>query len=37
LIKNIIQNNPDDLNRAYAFLLSKVGPEYRSEELGIGN
>jgi DNA ligase-1 len=36
IFKQIILNTPDDLTRAYYFLLSKVGPEYRSPELGIG-
>ncbi len=37
IFKDIILNSPDDLTRAYSFLLSKVGPEYKSPELGIGN
>lgn len=37
LFKNIIVNSPDDLSRAYYFLLSKIGPEYKSEEFGIGD
>jgi DNA ligase-1 len=36
LFKDIILNSPDDLPRAYYFLLSKVGPEYRNPEMGIG-
>jgi DNA ligase-1 len=37
IFKQIILDYPDDLTRAYYFLLSKVGPEYKSPELGIGN
>jgi DNA ligase-1 len=37
LFENIILNSPEDLPRAYYFLLSKVGPEYKSPEFGIGS
>lgn len=36
LFKTIIINSPDDLSRVFYFLLSKVGPEYRTPEFGIG-
>lgn len=36
LFKDIILNTPNDLSRAYYFLLSKVGPEYKSPEFGMG-
>ena len=37
LFVEIINNYPDDLPRVYYFLMSKIGPEYRSPEFGIGN
>ena len=37
LFVEIINNYPDDLPRVYYFLMSKIGPEYRSLEFGIGN
>ena len=37
LFKEIITKYPDDFTRVYYFLLSKVGPTYRSPEYGIGN
>lgn len=37
LFQEIITNYPDDFPRVYYFLLSKVGPTYRSPEFGIGN
>ena len=37
LFINIINNYPNDLPKVYYFLSSKVGPEYRSPEFGIGN
>ena len=37
LFQEIITNYPDDFSRVYYFLLSKVGPTYRSPEFGIGN
>jgi DNA ligase-1 len=37
IFKQIILDTPDDLARAYSFLLSKIGPEYRSPDLGIGD
>lgn len=36
LFNEILINSPEDLCRLYYFLLSKVGPEYKSPELGIG-
>jgi DNA ligase 1 len=36
LFKTIILNSPEDLSRAFYFLLSKVGPEYKAPEFGIG-
>lgn len=36
LFNEILINSPEDLSRVYYFLLSKVGPEYKSPELGIG-
>jgi DNA ligase-1 len=36
LFNEILLNTPEDLHRIYYFLLSKVGPEYKSPELGIG-
>lgn len=36
IFENIIISSPDDLPRAYYFLLSKVGPEYKANEFGIG-
>lgn len=37
LFQKLIYSNPEDLSRCYYFLLSKVGPTYRSPEFGIGN
>ena len=37
LFKEIITKYPNDFTRVYYFLLSKVGPTYRSPEYGIGN
>ena len=37
LFIEIIKNYPEDLPKVYYFLMSKIGPEYRSPEFGIGN
>ena len=37
LFVEIIKNYPEDLPKVYYFLMSKIGPEYRSPEFGIGN
>jgi len=36
LFKDIILNFPNDLIRCFYFLLTKIGPEYKTPELGIG-
>lgn len=37
LFIKIIEKFPEDLPRIYYFLTSKIGPEYRTPEFGIGN